>query len=151
MPPSSLLHNVTFFQLTLTTVFSPTASAADTIIIISVLLHIFVCCHHCRRCPLTCARHLIHHQLHLLLHSLLPTSPRMRCASCMSFGMIGTCFAWIAHSLESSKRRIRYSSEASWSARRAVLCICKSNLKIWQILRTRCWKGAFLIKSSVLF
>ena len=40
--------------------------------------------------PFICARHLIHHQLHLLLPFLPSTSPWMRRASCMSFGMIVT-------------------------------------------------------------
>ncbi len=98
-----------------------------------------------------CACHLIHHQLHLLLHFLLSTSPQMCCTSSMSFGMIATHFPWIAHSLVSQGRQIRYASEASWMARRATLCIQESDLKIWKIMRARCWKGAFLIKCSVLF
>ncbi len=101
--------------------------------------------------PFICTHYLIHHQLHLLLHFLLSSSPRMHRISRMSFGMIVTRFPCIAHSLVSSKRRKRYASKASWRARTAVLCICKSDLKLIAILRTRCWKGAFLINSSVDF
>jgi hypothetical protein len=50
-------------------------------------------------------------------------------AGCL-FGMIAIPFAWIAHSLLSSKRWTRYASEASWRARTAVLCICKSDFKL---------------------
>ena len=78
-------------------------------------------------------------------------SSRMRCANCMSFGIIVTRFAWIAHSLVSWKRPTMYASAASWRARRAVLCIHKSNFKLQAILRTTRWKGAFLIKRSVPF
>jgi hypothetical protein len=101
--------------------------------------------------PFIGTRYLIHHQLHLLLHFLLSSSPRMRCASRMSFGMIVTRFPCIAHSLVSEKRQTRYASKASWRARRTVLCICKSDLKLIAILQTRRWKGAFLINSSVFF
>ena len=41
--------------------------------------------------PFICAHHLIHHQLHLLLHFHLSTSPRMHCTSYISFVMILTC------------------------------------------------------------
>jgi hypothetical protein len=34
----------------------------------------------------------------------------------MSFGMIVTRLAWIAHRLVSSNRPTRYASQASWSA-----------------------------------
>lgn len=43
----------------------------------------------------------------------LPFSPRSRRASCMSFGMIVTRFAWIAQRLVSSKRPTKYASAAS--------------------------------------
>ena len=41
-------------------------------------------------------------------------SPLIRHANCMSFGMIVTCLACIAHKLVSSKRDTRYASHASW-------------------------------------
>ena len=40
-------------------------------------------------------------------------SPRIRLASWMSFGMMVTRWAWIAHRLESSSRLTRYASVAS--------------------------------------
>ena len=43
-------------------------------------------------------------------------SPLMRGASCMSFGIIVTLFAWMAHKLESSRRLTKYASEASCRA-----------------------------------
>jgi len=43
-------------------------------------------------------------------------SPLNRCARCISFGIIVTRFACIAHKLVSSKSPVRYDSEASWSA-----------------------------------
>ena len=92
-----------------------------------------------------CGRHCLFHCSHQRF------SPRMRCASCMSFGIIVTCFAWIAHALVSWKRPTMYASAASWRARRAVLCIRKSDFMPQAILRTRRWKGAFLIKRSVPF
>jgi hypothetical protein len=103
--------------------------------------------------------HALHLQIRLQIGSPPPLfhrrhhlfSPRMCCASWMSFGMIVTHFAWIAHSLLSSKRQTRYASEASWRARTAVLCIHKSDLKSVAISLTRRWKGAFLIKRSVFF
>ena len=41
-----------------------------------------------------------------------PRSPLIRRASCISFGMIVTLFAWIAHALVSSNNPIKYASEA---------------------------------------
>ena len=43
-------------------------------------------------------------------------SPLMRRASCISFGIIVTLFAWMAHKLESSRRLTKYASEASCRA-----------------------------------
>ena len=91
-----------------------------------------------------------------LIHILLSPpchffSLRMRCASCMSFGIIVTHFPWIAHRLVSSKRPTRHASEASWRARTAVLCIRQSDLISWAISQTRRWNGAFLIKRFVFF
>jgi hypothetical protein len=60
-------------------------------------------------------------------------------------------FAWSAHLLVSLKRPTRYASAASWRARKAVLCIRKSDFMPQAISRTRRWKGAFLIKRSVFF
>lgn len=40
-------------------------------------------------------------------------SPRMRRGSVMSFGMVVTRLAWMAHKLPTSKRSIKYASAAS--------------------------------------
>ncbi len=47
---------------------------------------------------------------------------------------------------------MKYSA-ASWRARRAVLCICRSLFvdMSCMISCTRCWKGAFLMRRSVVF
>ena len=41
-------------------------------------------------------------------------SPRIRLASRMSFGMMVTRLAWMAHRLASSNNLTRYASAASW-------------------------------------
>ena len=69
----------------------------------------------------------------------------------MSFGMMVTRLAWMAHKLVSSKRPTRYASDASWSANTAVLWKRKSVLKSCAISRTRRWNGSLRIKSSVDF
>ena len=69
----------------------------------------------------------------------------------MSFGMMVTRLAWMAHKLVSSKRPTRYASDASWSANTAVLWNRKSVLKSCAISRTRRWNGSLRIKSSVDF
>jgi len=75
----------------------------------------------------------------------------MRRASWMSFGMMVTRLAWMAHKLVSSKRPTRYASDASWSASTAVDWKRKSVLKSCAISRTRRWNGSLRIKSSVDF
>ena len=75
----------------------------------------------------------------------------MRRASWMSFGMIVTRFAWIAHKLVSSNKPTRYASDASCKAAIALDWNLKSDLKSCAISRTRRWKGSFLNSSSVDF
>ena len=58
------------------------------------------------------------------------SSPWMHHSSCMFFGIIVTRFSWSVHSLALLKRQTRYASKASWRARRAVLCIRKSNFNV---------------------
>ena len=41
-------------------------------------------------------------------------SPQIRLASMMSFGMMVTHLAWMAHRLASSNNLTRYASAASW-------------------------------------
>jgi len=78
-------------------------------------------------------------------------SPRIRRASCMSFGIIVTRLAWIAHKLVSSNSPTRYASEASCKAKTAELWNLRSVLKSWAISLTSLWKGSFLINNSVDF
>ena len=76
-------------------------------------------------------------------------SPRMRRASWMSFGIIVTRLAWIAHKLVSSNRPTRYASEASWKTRSAVDWNLIFFFKSWAISRTRRWKGDFWMRRSL--
>ena len=78
--------------------------------------------------------------------------PRILRASCMSFGMIVTRFAWTAHKLQSSNRPTRCASAASCNARIADAC----QLYAWR--ERPCWisltnraKGSRRMSKSVLF
>ena len=75
----------------------------------------------------------------------------MRRASWISFGIIVTRLAWIAHKFVSSKRPTRYDSEASCSARMAVDWKRRSVLKSCAISRTSRWNGNLRMSNSVLF
>ena len=75
----------------------------------------------------------------------------MRRASWMSFGMMVTRLAWIAHKLVSSNSPTRYASEASCSAMTAEDWKRRSVLKSCAISRTSRWNGSLRISSSVLF
>jgi len=85
------------------------------------------------------------------LSSIYARSPRIRRASWISFGMIVTLLAWMAHKFVSSNKPTKYASLASWRARTAVDWKRRSVLKSCAISRTRRWNGAFLINRSVLF
>ena len=77
--------------------------------------------------------------------------PRMRRASCMSFGMIVTRLAWMAHRLQSSKSPTITSSAASCSAHSASAVHRKgSRVRSFPISRTSRANGSFRIRSSVL-
>ena len=78
-------------------------------------------------------------------------SPLILLASCISFGIIVTLFAWIAHRFVSSKRPIKYASEASWSAITADDWNLRSFLYSEAISLTTLWNGNFLMSKSVLF
>jgi hypothetical protein len=137
MPPSmmassSWIYNVNIKLITTNTELSPPPTITFSAVAAIAAPHFF-----CRQPLFHCSHHLF--------------SPRMRHASCMSFGIIITRFAWSVHSLVLLKRPTRYASVASWRARRAMLCIRKSDFMSQAILRTRCWKGAFLIKRSMFF
>ena len=102
------------------------------------------------------SRHLINAplQINTLQASINCTyerSPRIRRANRISFGMMVTRFAWIAHKLVSSNNPTRYASDASCNARIAVLWKRKSVLKSCAISRTNLWNGSLRINKSVLF
>ena len=78
-------------------------------------------------------------------------SPLILLASCMSFGIMVTLLACMAHRLVSSKRPIRYASDASWRAMTAEDWNLRSFLYSDAISLTTLWKGNFLISKSVLF
>ena len=70
----------------------------------------------------------------------------------MSFGIIVTLFAWMAHKLESSRRPTKYASEVSCRAIMAPLWKHMFILpKSWAISLTSRWNGSFLMSSSVDF
>lgn len=83
-----------------------------------------------------------------------PQTPRIRRASWISFCIIVTRFAWMAHRFVSSKRCTRNASAASWSAMMACDCHLMPSSRgrnVRAISRTRREKGSFRIKRSVLF
>lgn len=83
-----------------------------------------------------------------------PQTPRIRRASWISFCIIVTRFAWIAHRFVSSKRCTRNASAASWSAMMACDCHLMPSSRgrnVRAISRTRREKGSFRIRRSVLF
>ena len=53
-------------------------------------------------------------EMFVLVVGLYACSPRIRLASRMSFGMMVTRLAWMAHRLASSNSLTRYASAASW-------------------------------------
>ena len=78
-------------------------------------------------------------------------SPRIRLASSMSFGMMVTRLAWMAHRLTSSNSLTRYASAASWRHSIAANWNRRSVLKSWAISLTSLWKGSFRMSSAVVF
>ena len=78
-------------------------------------------------------------------------SPRIRLASSMSFGMMVTRLAWMAHRLVSSNSLTRYASTASWRHNIAADWNCRSVLKSWAISLTNLWKGSFRMSSAEVF
>ena len=78
-------------------------------------------------------------------------SPRIRLASWMSFGMMVTLFAWIAHKFVSSNNLMRYASTASCKAPMAECWNRRSCLKSCAISLTSLANGAFLMSRLVLF
>ena len=77
-------------------------------------------------------------------------SPRIRLASRMSFGMMVTRLAWMAHRLVSSNNLTMYASVASWRHSIAADWNRRSVLKSWTISLTNLWKGNFRMSSAVL-
>ena len=85
-----------------------------------------------------------------VLVGLYARSPRIRLASSISFGMMVTRLAWMAHRLASSNSLTRYASAASWRHSIAADWNRKSVLKSWAISLTNLWKGSFRMSSAVL-
>jgi hypothetical protein len=76
----------------------------------------------------------------------------MRLASWMSFGMIVTLLAWIAHKFASSNKRTKKASVASWTARIALPCHRNGPFEnMSDVSFTKRAKGNFRISKSVLF
>ena len=82
---------------------------------------------------------------------LYTCSPRIRLARKMSFGMMVTCRAWMAHRLASSNNLTRYASAASWRHSIAADWNRRSVLKSWAISLTNLWKGSLRIRRAVVF
>ena len=157
-PPCPPLHSLTpWLVLQLRFKYQLTSVLLPLLLLLLLLLHphtlLFLpsstldnlfCCGRHRRCTILLSKTTL---------SLQP-SPFFALdvfASCMAFGIIVTCFAWSVHLLVLLKRPTRYASKASWRARRAVICIHKSDFMSQAISWTRRWKGAFLSQRSVFF
>ena len=69
----------------------------------------------------------------------------------MSFGMMVTRLAWMAHRLALSNSLTRYASTASWRHSIAADWNCRSVLKSWAISLTNLWKGNFRMSSAEVF
>ena len=82
---------------------------------------------------------------------LYARSPRIRLASRMSFGIMVTRLAWMAHRLASSNSLTRYASAASWRHKIAADWNRRSVLKSWAISLTNLWKGSFRMSSAEVF
>ena len=82
---------------------------------------------------------------------LYARSPQIRLASRMSFGMMVTRLAWMAHRLASSNSLTRYASAASWRHNIAADWNRRSVLKSWAISLTNLWKGSFRMSSAEVF
>ena len=78
-------------------------------------------------------------------------SPRICLASSMSFGMMVTRLAWMAHRLASSNSLTRYASTTSWRHSIAADWNRRSVLKSWAISLTNLWKGNFRMSSAEVF
>ena len=69
----------------------------------------------------------------------------------MSFGMIVTCFAWIAQMFACSRSPNKNASPASCKASTAELCSFNPSLHFCTISLASLWKGTLLIRRSVPF
>ena len=90
-------------------------------------------------------------EMFVFVVGLYARSPRIRLASRMSFGMMVTRLAWMAHRLASSNNLTRYASAASWRHSIAADWNRRSVLKSWAISLTNLWKGSLRIRSAVVF
>ena len=89
------------------------------------------------------------YNFHFMVFSL--KSPLILHASCMSFGMIVTHFAWIAQMFTCSRSPTKNASPASCKASTAELCSFNPSLHFCTISLTSLWKGTLLIRRSAPF
>ena len=90
-------------------------------------------------------------EMFVFVVGLYACSPRIHLASSMSFGMMVTCLAWMAHRLASLNSLTRYASAASWRQNIAADWNRRSVLKSWAISLTNLWKGSFWMSSAEVF
>ena len=90
-------------------------------------------------------------EMFVFVVGLYACSPQIRLASRMSFGMMVTRLAWMAHRLASSNSLTRYASAASWRYSIAADWNRRSVLKSWAISLTNLWKGSFRMSSAEVF
>ena len=84
----------------------------------------------------------------LLLCCLYQKSPLILHAKCMSFAMIVTLFAWMAHMFACSRSPTRNASPASCNASTAELCNFSPSLCFCTISLTSLWKGTLQMSKS---
>ena len=90
-------------------------------------------------------------EMFVFVVGLYACSPRIRLASKMSFSMMVTRLAWMAHKLASSNSLTRYASATSWRHRIATDWNRRCVLKSWAISLTNLWKGSFRMSSAEVF
>ena len=90
-------------------------------------------------------------EMFVFVVGLYARSPRIHLASRMSFGIMVTRLAWMAHRLASSNSLTRYASTTSWRHNIAADWNRRSVLKSWAISLTNLWKGSFRMSSAEVF
>jgi hypothetical protein len=113
--------------------------------------HCFCQCNRCCRCPLLFCPRTDCHLFAIIVYCAY--SLTMQQARTRSLTLMVTCLPCCMHKLVSLNTLTMKYSAASWRARRAELCIRRSLFldMLCTISCTRCWKGAFLMRRSVVF